>query len=216
LIHPIQPHLDDIIAGNLPFSLDIPDEDGRTVGVLRPLTQTHLDDQEIIHKLTDWRNQNMENFLSHFVATPARTSNWMRHVLFKRPGQMLFLIYVNDQLVGHFGFKDLIRDEVLLDNAMRGESAGHPRLFVFAGKVLVQWLLCEAAVQRVYAYVMTDNVASVMMNRQIGFGGWIRHPLIKSIRDGETHWKIGTEGVTSPDSRYCFKFVIERFQGSQV
>lgn len=206
----IQPRLDEVIAGTRQLSLDIQDEEGGVVGSLRPLTRTHLDDADIIQKLTDWRNQNMGNFLSQFVATPERTRAWMQNVLFKARGQMLFLVWAEHRVVGHFGFKDLTGDDVLLDNAMRGDRAGHPKLFVFAGKALVQWLLTEAAVKRVHAYVMADNVASIMMNKQIGFGGWARHPLLKRERDGETHWEMGQEGTPSPDGRSCFKLVIER------
>ncbi len=182
--------------------------------MLRPLIRSHLDDPDIIQKLTDWRNQNMENFLSHFVATPERTRNWMSNVLFCARGQMLFLVCVNDEVVGHFGFKDLTRNDVLLDNAMRGSRAGHPKLFVFAGKALVQWLFREAGVQHVHAYVMTENVASIMMNKQIGFGGTVRCPLIMKTKGDETHWEIGTEGAASPSGRYCFKLVIERPQAA--
>lgn len=210
----IQTQLDEVIAGRRSLAIDISGEDGSTVGVLRPLVRAHLNDSVIIQKLTDWRNQNMGNFLSHFVATPERTRNWMSSVLFKARGQMLFLVCVNDEVVGHFGFKDLTRNDVLLDNAMRGSRAGHPKLFVFAGKALVQWLFREAGVQRVHAYVMTENVASIMMNKQIGFGGTTRCPLIMKNKVGETHWEIGTEGAASPNGRYCLKLVIQRPQAA--
>lgn len=206
----IQPLLDEVIAGTRPLNLDIRDEDGGVVGTLRPLTRAHLDAPDIIQKLTDWRNQNMGNFLSQFVATPQRTRDWMQTVLFKARGQMLFLVWAEQRVVGHFGFKDLTGDDVLLDNAMRGDRAGHPRLFVFAGRALVQWLLTQAGVKRVHAYVMADNVPSIMMNKQIGFGGWARHPLLKREREGELHWEMGPEGAPSPDGRDCFKLVIDR------
>lgn len=209
-LNAIQPRLNDVIAGRQALALDILDDDGQVCGVLRPLTRADLDDAEIIRKLTEWRNQNMANFLSHFVATPERTLRWMSEMLFKTPGQLLFLVCADGQVVGHFGFKDLSRDEVLLDNAMRGERQGHPKLFVYAGRRLVAWLLQEAAVRRVHAYVMTENVASVMMNKQIGFAGWIRHPLIKRVKDGETRWEMGEPGESSPDERYCFRLVIEQ------
>jgi hypothetical protein len=35
---------------------------------------------------------------------------------------------------------------VLLDNAMRGERVGHPKLFVQASKVLNEWLFEDAGV----------------------------------------------------------------------
>jgi hypothetical protein len=126
---------------------------------------------------------------------------------------MLFLVCVKDQVVGHYGFKNLTSSEVLLDNALRGERGGHPKLFVWAGQTLVQWLFREAVVQRVYAYVLADNAVSIMMNKQIGFGGWQRHPLTKCVREGEVVWEMGSEGGTSAEGRYCFKLLIERSLG---
>lgn len=209
----IQMLLNEVVAGTRPFSLEISSEAGVLEGVLRPVTVAHLDDHEIIRRLTDWRNQSMEKFLSQFVATPERTRNWMRNVLLKTQGQMLFLVCVKDQVVGHYGFKNLTSSEVLLDNALRGERGGHPKLFVWAGQTLVQWLFREAVVQRVYAYVLADNAVSIMMNKQIGFGGWQRHPLTKCVREGEVVWEMGSEGGTSAEGRYCFKLLIERSLG---
>lgn len=208
--NPIQTQLDNIIGGSLRLQLDITAEDGSKLGELRALTQAHLDDPSVIQKLTDWRNQNMGNFLTHFVATPERTRNWLRNVVFKAQGQLLFLVCVDDQVAGHLGFKDLTCDDVLLDNAMRGERMGHPKLFVMAGRVLNEWLFREAGVQTIYGYVMTQNATAVMMNKQIGFGGWVRHPLVKNMRRGEAHWEIGAEGAVSPDDRYCYKIVLTR------
>jgi Acetyltransferase (GNAT) domain len=210
VLNSIQVLLNEVVAGTQPFSLEICGEGGALEGVLRPVTVAHLDDQEIVQRLTDWRNRSMEKFLSQFVATPERTRNWMRNVLLKMQGQMLFLVCVNDQVVGHYGFKNLTFSEVLLDNALRGERVGHPKLFVWAGQTLVQWLFREAAVQRVYAYVLADNAASIMMNKQIGFGGWQRYPLAKRVREGDIFWEMGPEGATSAEGRYCFKLLIEQ------
>ena len=206
----IQSSLDEIVAGKKQLILTIDDENGATVGVMRPLTTEHFNHPGVIQKLTDWRNQNMGNFLTHFLATPDRTRHWMRNVLFKTPGQMLFLVYTNDQMVGHFGFKDLRGDEVLLDNAMRGERTGQPKLFAWAGKTLVRWLFEETEVKQVYGYVMSDNAAAIMMNKQIGFVFTSRHPLIKKVNNDEVNWELGAEGTASPNERYCYKLVIER------
>lgn len=208
----IQSQLDEIIAGNCLLSLDIHDEGGDTIGTLQPITLQHLAQVDVIQKLTDWRNANMGSFLSQFYATPERTRHWIENVLCKTPGQMLFLVHVGNQLVGHFGFKNLTDGDVLLDNALRGERIGHPKLFAFAGKTLVNWLWQSTNVQRIYGYVMTDNVSSIMMNKQIGFDGWIRLPLSKGSRGSEILWEIGVEGTESQDQRYCFEIFINRPQ----
>ncbi len=208
----LQTKIGQVLAGEEALELPLYEEGGELlIGVMRPLTSCHLDQMEVMEKLTYWRNANMSNFLTYFEATPLRTRAWVQNVLLKSYGQMLWLVYdQNDILVGHFGFKNLTSKSVLLDNAMRGERQGHPKLFVIAGKTLVQWLWQMTPVQRIEAYVVADNVPSIMMNRQIGFGGWVRHPLIKrTFKDG-IHWDIGEAGKNSPDDRYCFTIFIER------
>ena len=208
--------LDAILAGTEVIELPLTEESGQLIGVMRPLTARHLE-TDLLEKLTDWRNANMANFLTHFEATPARTRAWVQNVLLKGRGQMLWLVYdQSDDLVGHFGFKNLTSQSALLDNALRGERQGHPKLFVAAGKSLVQWLWQATQVQRINAYVMADNVPSIMMNRQIGFQGWERHPLFKQILEGDVYWEIGKAGQTSPDGRYCFTLFIERSKDLSV
>jgi hypothetical protein len=207
----LQARLCAVLAGTVAIELPLWEESGQPIGVMRPLTVRHLDQSDVMGKLTDWRNANMANFLTHFEATVVRTRAWVQNVLLKTHGQMLWLVYdQKDDLVGHFGFKNLTFQSVLLDNAMRGEREGHPKLLVVAGKSLVQWLWQATPVQRIDAYVMADNVPSIMMNRQIGFQGWKRHPLIKRVVEGNTHWDMGEEGKKSPDGRYCFTLFIDR------
>ena len=208
----LQPMLDAVLAGELELELPLHDEGGVLVGIMRPLNIRHLEHTEVIEKLTAWRNENMANFLTHFVATNERTRTWIQNVLVKARGQILFLVYSDENVVGHFGFKELTQDTVLLDNAMRGDRQGHAKLFVFAGKALVHWLINIAGVQRVHAYVMADNVPSLMMNRQIGFSSKTRHPLIKRMHNDDIHWEIGSETQSSPDGRYCFQLQITREQ----
>ena len=60
------------------------------------------------------------------------------------------------------------------------------------------------SVKRVDAYVMAENVASIMMNKQIGFQGWHKYPLSKELSDSGINWKMGTKNGLSPESRYCY------------
>ena len=206
--------LKDIVAGRVVMELPLVEKNGDPVGVMRPLTSNHLSSLDVVEKLTKWRNANMNNFLTHFEATPERTQNWIQSVVLKSNGQMLWLVYdQNENLIGHFGFKNLTPQSVLLDNAIRGERLGHPKLFVLAGRALVQWLFQTTTVQRVDGFVMTDNVSAIMMNREIGFQEWKRRPLTKKTIDGDNHWQMGKEGQPSIDDRYCFLISIERGSG---
>jgi len=205
-----QTRLDSVLIGAEESELYLFEEGGLLIGVMRPMTARYLDRMDVMEKLTDWRNASMKNFLTHIEGTISLTIEWVKNVLLKSRSQMLWLIYDhNDDLVGHLGFKNLTSQSVQLDNAMRGERQIHPELLVIAGKSLVQWLQATALVRIIYGEVMTNNIASIMMNRQIGFCGWKRHPLIKMDNGVETRWEIGDEGDLSPEDKYLFKLIIE-------
>lgn len=208
----LQAKLGEVLAGNEALELPLYEEGSELlIGDMRPLTSCHLDRMDVIEKLTNWRNANMSNFLTDFEATPARTRSWIQNDLLKSYGQMLWLIcYQNGELVGHIGFKNLTSQTAQLDNAMRGERYGHPKLLVVAGNYLVKWLWQTTPVKRIDAYVMADNATSIMMSRQIGFQGWKRYPLIKRMVKDFAHWDVGQDGQKSPDGRYCYHIFIER------
>ena len=198
----------DIISDKTSVNLKIRDDDGVIIGEMLPLTLKHLNNQKIIQLLTDWRNQNMESFLSQFVATPERTSNWLKNVFFNRSDQLLFLISVDEKYVGHFGFKQLTAKDVLLDNAIRGSREGHPKLYTFAGKTLINWLVQIFSIERIYGQVLADNVPAIMMNKQIGFQGWQKYPLVKVMTETENNWTMGAKNGHSPDAKYCYEVEI--------
>ncbi|OLP58249.1 hypothetical protein BJF93_06430 [Xaviernesmea oryzae] len=201
----------DIIQGRTTLALPLKTSDGQEIGRLVPLTRAHLDDAHVIGKLTDWRNTNKDAFFTQFTATPERTRGWLDKVVFASTTQLIFLIIAEDgALIGHFGFKDLTQDDVLLDNAMRGERGGHPKLLQIAGETLINWLFEAAKVRRVIGTVLTTNVPAIMMNRAMGFGLWEKYPLEKSVQNGETRWIEGEPGTSSRDGVYAYRVEIVR------
>ncbi|PDS80749.1 GNAT family N-acetyltransferase [Rhizobium sp. L43] len=209
-MNPIQQYIHDIVHDKASAIIDLVDENGAPIGKLVPLTVRHLDDDVILGKLTDWRNANMSFFLTHFTATIERTRSWLANVVFKNPTQLMFLIYASDQLIGHFGFKDLTDDDVLLDNAMRGERGGHPKLLQVAGRALIDWLFEKTDVETIYGYVLTTNASAIMLNRAMGFGLWEKYPLNKSVKNGEARWDMGKKGEGSNDNSYCYRVEVVR------
>lgn len=206
----IQKQIDKILVDETDLEISILDDESNVAGLLKPITSRHLECNEIIQKLTVWRNLNMENFLTQFVATPDRTRSWIKNILLKEKGQMLFLIYSQNQVIGHYGFKELTTESVLLDNAMRGEKGGDPKLLVNAGKALLEWLFSRANVAEVRAEVMMENIPSIMLTTRIGFTNRTRHPLKKITINNETKWEIGDEGDISAFDKYCFNYTISK------
>ena len=113
-------------------------------------------------------------------------------------------------LVGQVGFKDLTATEAMLDNGMRGERSHNPKLIVCAHKALARWLFKEAEISQIIGWVFADNVSGIMMNKKIGWGGWIRYPLKKVQSKDGSEWIIGIEGEKSLDGKYCFKLIMNR------
>jgi RimJ/RimL family protein N-acetyltransferase len=193
-------------------SLEIPicDDNGSRIGSMRPLTKQHIQDHDIVEKLTDWRNRYKAFFLTQFEATPERTRHWLETIAFSETNRLLFLIYSEDLLVGHYGFRDLIGDSVLADNLLRGERDGHPMLMKYAVLALVEWLFDAMRVNEVYGYIFADNAMGLKLNRDVGFVCVDTLPLQKQVDGDDITWIIGKAGEQSPDNRYYQKVVIRR------
>lgn len=194
-----------VVEGRERLTIALHDDTGAPIGRLVPLTEAHLADDTVIGKLTDWRNASMGSFLTQFTATPERTRNWLQNGVLASSTQMMFLIEADDVLIGHFGFKDLTHETVLLDNAMRGERGGHPKLLQIAGRALIDWLFANAGVAMVTGYVLSTNPAAIMLNRAIGFDRWEKLPVRREELDGEVRLVMGEPGEDSADGSYCYK-----------
>ena len=203
-------YLSRIIEGNEPLEIPVCDDNGARIGVMRPLTKKHLQSDEIIEKLTNWRNQYKAFFLTQFVATPARTRRWLETVAFSEPTRLLFLIYSEDLLIGHYGFRDLLGDSVLTDNLIRGERSGHPALMRCAVSTVLKWLFDVIQVNLVYGYVFADNAIALKLNRDVGYTFAEILPLRKRVDGDEIKWILGKAGEQNPDNRYCRKLVMMR------
>lgn len=195
----------DVVEGRETLVIELHDDGGAAIGRLVPLTEAHLASDAVIGKLTDWRNASMGSFLTQFTATPDRTRNWLQNGVLASSAQMIFLIYADDVLIGHFGFKELTHETVLLDNAMRGERGGHPKLLQIAGRALIDWLFAEAGVRTVTGYVLSTNPAAIMLNRAIGFDRWDKLPVRREEVDGEVRLIMGEPGEASADGAYCYR-----------
>ncbi|MEI7481711.1 MAG: GNAT family N-acetyltransferase [Elusimicrobiota bacterium] len=199
-----------IIEGAESLVIPIHDDNGADIGTLRPITKMHLQSNDVIEKMTNWRNQYKVFFLSQFTATPARTKQWLEKVVLSNPSQLLFLIYCGATLTGQYGFKDLDGDSAFLDNLLRGERGGHPMLMKYAVSALAKWLFDAMQVNMVYGYTFANNAMALKLNRDVGFSCTEKFPLQKQIVGNEVKWVIGKAGEPSPDNHYYQKIVMTR------
>ena len=197
--------ISDVIQGRTALRIDIFDSQENCIGYLSPLTVSVLDNDEIIQKLTYWRNRAKRFFLTQFTATPERTKNWLANTVFKDHSRLLFLIYSRSKLIGQYGFKELSSDSVEIDNLIRGEIGGHPRLIYYAEITLIRWLFETFKVGSIYGFVLSDNAMVLNFHRSVGFRLMELIPLHKWEFDGEIHLRMGEANRPSPDGLYCQK-----------
>ena len=192
----------DVIQDRTMLQIDIFNSQERMIGYLLPVTAGVVENNEIIHKMTKWRNRAMKYFLTQFTATPERTKYWLHDLVLRDSSRLLFLIYSNNKLIGQHGFKDLSSTSVELDNLIRGEIGGHPRLVYYAEIALIRWLFKVFNMERIFGCVLSHNQQAIDLHCSIGFQPMELIPLYKFVNNGEIEFKMGKAGGSSPDEIY--------------
>tara|TARA_X000000950_G_scaffold277437_1_gene366863 strand:- start:25452 stop:26090 length:639 start_codon:yes stop_codon:yes gene_type:complete len=200
--------IDKIINDENVLNLELVNENKKNIGFLKPVTKGSLN-PEIINAITEWRKKNTTKFLTQFNATFERTKNWIENVILKTPGQMLFLIYSDAELIGHVGFKNLTEEDIMLDNMMLGKRSKYPRMSTIAEKRLIDWIFSTIKIKKIYGLILTDNVTSIMMHKNLGFKGWDKYPLIKYGMADDIKWELGRKNELSGYDKYCYKISID-------
>jgi RimJ/RimL family protein N-acetyltransferase len=205
--------LRDVTEGFKILEIPIRDESGSLKGNLVPITKKNIDSTDAVRLLTEWRNRYRHKFFTQFVATEERTRIWLEKVVFETPGQMLFLIYEDDKAIGHLGFKHLPGNEFSLDNLIKADRSANPKIIIYVHKALVKWIFDNTTTSRINGQVFSDNIAAIMMNRQIEWKGWTRRPVVRRIVGNEIAWGLEETDETVSAEAYIFDLYIEREAG---
>jgi perosamine synthetase len=65
-------------------------------GFLVPVSKLHKFNNELVEKLTDWRNENVHVYPTQFIATVESTKTWLKDRLLAVDDRMLFSILINE------------------------------------------------------------------------------------------------------------------------
>ena len=160
--------------------------------------------------LSKWRNLNKDCFFTEFEVTEESTLSWIKNFWLSSTAQELFLVEIENKYVGHFGFKNLTKNTVLLDNAIRGESGGEAKLFYYVGIALIDWIFLNTSVKTIEGSVFSDNIPAIMMNRQIGFEGWQKFSLKKVIVEDEISWIKSDQTNENDKLRFIYEIHVSR------
>ena len=111
------------------FSIAIKDNNDKVIGSLVLVQKRDANNPIILDALTRWRKKYMKYFLTQFNASTNRTKSWLENIVIPSTDRLLFLILDEDNnLIGNFGIADILFDRCELDNLIRGENGGHPKL----------------------------------------------------------------------------------------
>ena len=188
--------LDDLFAKSLRLA------DG--AGYLLPTCALHLDDDELIAKLTEWRNADVAAYPSQFTATPASTRTWLRDRVLGAADRMLFLVVdAFGRVVGHMGFASALSTDCSLemDNIVRGVKAGTPGIMSRAMQTLLDWAEEKLGPREIYLRVFESNKHAIAFYDKLGFTRDKLLPLSKHT-DGPNVYYQPTAAGAKPDTHF--------------
>ena len=152
------------------FSIAIKDNNDKAIGSLVLVQKRDANNPIILDALTRWRKKYMKYFLTQFNASTNRTKSWLENIVIPSSDRLLFLILNEDNnLIGNFGIADILFDRCELDNLIRGEKGGHPKLIYFSELSLLKWLFLEKNVKRVNLHVFANNLPTIKLHKSVGF-----------------------------------------------
>jgi hypothetical protein len=145
------------------------DDQGQVIGAVRTIDAAMGNDLEVLEQLTDWRRANAANFFTQFTPTVERTRRWLNAVILADPTRIMFLVEdENGRRVGQFGLCGITATEAQLDNGIRGEAGGHPRLFYFVELAVIRFCFECLGVQRIFGNMFSNNIMAVLLHKSVG------------------------------------------------
>lgn len=170
----------------------IEDDDKHYLGRLTLIRPSDLKNDFYIESLTKWRTKFMRYFLTQFPASVDKTRIWLKDIVLPSENRLLFFIFDSrDNLVGNFGVANICGDRCELDNLIRGERGGHPKLIYFSEIALLKWLFGERGMNFVNLHVFSSNSLTLKLHKSVGFEEIGRKPLYKSTdKAGNINYNI--------------------------
>lgn len=150
-------------------------------GYLLPLCKVHIHDEELLNKLAEWRNTNVEAYPTQFKATLDSTRAWIKDRLLAVPDRILYLVVNNTGgVIGHIGFNGCLNDnyQFEIDNVVRGVNDVHRGLFSKAIFSLIEWARTTINVEGFFLRVMEDNTKAINFYKRNSFVEEGRTPLV--------------------------------------
>lgn len=156
-------------------------EKGETIGSLRCVDKLFISPgwgYPVSALMCKWRAENMQWFLTHFVATPDRTQKWLEEVIIPAKDRIMFLVCAADgQLIGNYGIRDITPDHGQLDNGLRGEKGGPKGLMHYADISILSWMFWKMGMKTANLWLFAHNDRVLKWHQETGFIAGRKVPL---------------------------------------
>lgn len=173
-------------------------------GFLLPVCSAHQSDAELLQKLTDWRNTNVDVYPTQFVATLESTRAWLKDKLLTVEDRMLFLVVDNaGKVLGHIGFNGCLNlaQAFEIDNVIRGDVAAERGIFSEAMIALMEWARKTINVNEFFLRVMDKNQHAIDFYKKNEFIQDRLIPLVKVEKGGAVNYVEARTGQ-APDRNF--------------
>lgn len=149
-------------------SLEVLDDFNNKIGLLVPVGNWVLSDEELLLSFAEWRKKFMHFFFSQFTTSKDSTKNYLKNLSINKEDRILFAIYSKDILVGHIGLSNVTSTRAEIDNIIRGLPDQQKDLMYFCQKAMLDWAFNILKVDNVEAKVMSSNIIALSFHKKFG------------------------------------------------
>jgi perosamine synthetase len=166
-------------------SVQVSDQFGELVGVLRPLVHGDIADSRVIQILALWRSQHQYAYPTRFSVSIEGTKTWLERGVQENANRILFLLEVpHHGPVGHIGLLLNEMGELEIDNVLRGDSVA-PGLMALAMRALEEFVYEELGANVLQLKVLQSNQRALNFYKKYEYKAVAEVPM-GSVKIGET------------------------------
>ena len=159
----------DSFSEALKCSLPVYDLRCEEIAKLVPIGNWALNDENLLYLFASWRKTFNRFFLTQFETSPQSTAIYLKNQSIAQTNRIFFAIYVGNILIGHMGLSNIVKEEALTDNFIRGKSGGHSDLMYFAEKTLLTFAFEELELKKINGIVLSNNFMAMALHERFGF-----------------------------------------------
>lgn len=179
------------------------DSAGKELATLKPVNRDILPEIfEISLLLSEWREKTKRFFKTGFEKNASNTESWLRKTVIENDSKILYLILVNNRVIGHFGLTNIQDGSAELDNAIRGVKGGHPDLFRYAEFVILDLAFNYLGLKYVCGHLFSNNIPAMTLHKQFGFSEVTRKPL--KLVSSDSRWEYVVCSDEEKTERFTF------------